>query len=64
MGRGREAPQTYGERERALHADPVDEPPLDHESDGVAELEPEVDVGVVERCPAHRLRQDGLKDAE
>jgi len=64
VGRGREAPETNGERQRALHPDPVDEPPLGYESDGVADLEPEVDVGVVEGGPAHRPRQDGLEDAE
>ena len=64
VGAGRQAPEQHGAEEHALHADPVDQPALQHETDGVADLEPEVDVGVVHRRPAHFLGQDRLHDAQ
>jgi hypothetical protein len=44
--------------------DPVNEPPLQQKTDGVADLEPEIDVGVVHRRPAHLLRQNRLHDPQ
>ncbi|MND96785.1 hypothetical protein D3C80_890870 [compost metagenome] len=64
MGAGCQAPEQHRAEEHALDADPVDQAALQHEADGVADLEPEVDVGVVHRRPAHVLGQDRLHDAE
>ncbi|MCY1173032.1 hypothetical protein D9M73_131810 [compost metagenome] len=64
VGAGGQAPEQHRAEEHALDADPVDQAALQHETNGVTDLEPEVDVGVVHRRPAHFLGQDGLHDAE
>ncbi|MNQ78765.1 hypothetical protein D3C85_936870 [compost metagenome] len=64
VGTGRQAPEQHGAEEHALDADPVDQAALQHEADGVTDLEPEVDVGVVHRRPAHFLGQDRLHHAQ
>ncbi|MNZ73699.1 hypothetical protein D3C78_921210 [compost metagenome] len=64
VGAGGEAPEQHREEEGALDADLVDEAALEEEADGVADLEPEVDVGVVHGGPAHLLGQDRLHHAQ
>ena len=64
VGAGGQAPEQHGEEERALDPDLVDEAALEDEADGVADLEPEVDVGVVHCRPAHLLGKDRLHHAE
>ncbi|MNH12268.1 hypothetical protein D3C79_718040 [compost metagenome] len=64
MSAGGQAPEQHGAEEHALDPDPVDQAALEHEADGVADLEPEVDVGVIHRRPAHFLGQDRLHHAE
>ncbi len=64
MGAGRQAPEQHGAEEHALDADPVDQASLQDKTDRVADLKPEVDVGVIHRRPAHFLGEDRLHDAE
>jgi len=64
VGAGGDAPQQHCAEEHALDADPVDQPALQHKTNGVADLEPEVDVGVVHRRPTHLLGQDRLHHAQ
>lgn len=64
MSTGGQAPQQHGEEEGPFYPHLVDQPALQQKADRVADLEPEVDVGVVHRRPAHFLGQHGLHDAE
>lgn len=64
MGPRGQAPQQYSEEEGPFDPDLVDQSALQQKADGIADLEPEIDVGVVHRRPAHFLGQHGLHDAE
>jgi hypothetical protein len=55
MRAGRHAPQQHRDQERAFHADLVDKAPLGPEAHGIADLEPEIDIGVVLGGPVHGL---------
>src|SRR5450830_1591947 len=59
-----DTPQQHGQEERTLDADPVNEAALQHKADGITDLEPEVDVGVIHRRPAHLLGEERLHDAK
>ena len=61
---GRDAPYQYRQREAALDAHRIHQATLQHVADRVANLEPEIDVGVVLRRPLHGLGQHRLQDAE
>ena len=64
MRAGGQAPQQHGAEEHSLDANAVNQAALQDEANGITDLKPEVDVGVIHRRPAHLFGQNRLHHAQ